>query len=321
MRPETGRRRADGMATQGAVEMRDDGHTDTERDQRDHADAGGNAIGAEGVRDCAKAGAGTMQGDKGTRRTSGGMRRASRCASVMVACALAAATASVTSMAAGAAGDGASAAPTVTASASGDAHDGESGSEAQGGSDAGVTIAAGGGCSQGDGASGCDGEPDGTHGYEGLSAEQAALLDGVGTDVVLQGIGQGRTFVALFGYASCPDCKAAVPLLLDEALGHGIWQVLYVDTRADPSWDSNTDIDGYDRLVGVMGDRFSKDDDGTPHMQVPFVAFVRDGRVVASVEGDGGLSRADAQHAEQARDELAGRYAAGFDAMLGTDGK
>lgn len=175
-------------------------------------------------------------------------------------------------------------------------------------------------CSDGgnENASGCDGKADGTHGYEGLSDRQAALLDEVGTDTVLQGIEQGRTFVALFGYASCPDCKAAVPLLLDAAMDAGVSQVLYVDTRANPAWESNTDIDGYDELVSVMGDRFSTDDDGKPHMQVPFVAFVRNGTIVSSVEGDDGLSKADSVQGDAIGQELIGKYEAGFKAMLGT---
>lgn len=164
---------------------------------------------------------------------------------------------------------------------------------------------------------GCDGKSDGTHGYEGLSGRQASLLEEVGTDTVLQGIKQGRTFVALFGYASCSDCKAAVPLLLDTAIDAGINQVLYVDTRANPAWKSNTDIDGYNELVSVMGDRFTTDDDGKPHMQVPFVVFVRNGTIVASVEGDDGLSKADSIQADATGQELIGKYDAGFKAMLG----
>jgi hypothetical protein len=164
---------------------------------------------------------------------------------------------------------------------------------------------------------GCDGKSDGTHGYEGLSDRQASLLEEVGMDTVLQGIKQGRTFVALFGYASCPDCKVAVPLLLDTAIDAGINQVLYVDTRANPAWQSNTDIDGYDELVNVMGDRFTTDDDGKPHMQVPFVVFVRNGAIVASVEGDDGLSKADSIQADAIGQELIGKYDAGFTAMLG----
>ena len=162
---------------------------------------------------------------------------------------------------------------------------------------------------------GCDGESDGTHGYEGLSDRQASLLEEVGTGTVLQGIKQGRTFVVLFGYASCPDCKAAVPLLLDTAIDAGIHQVLYVDTRANPAWQSNTDIDGYDDLISVMGDRFSTDADGKPHMQVPFVAFVRGGRVVASVEGDDGLSKADSIQADAIGKALSGKYDSGFEVM------
>lgn len=165
--------------------------------------------------------------------------------------------------------------------------------------------------------SGCDGKVDGTYGYEGLSDRQAALLDEVGTDAVLQGIEQGRTFVALFGYASCPDCKAAVPLLLDTAIDAGVRHVLYVDTRANPAWESNMDIDGYDELVSVMGDRFSTDDDGKPHMQAPFVAFVRNGTIVASVEGDDGLSKADSVQGDAIGQVLVGKYDVGFKAMLG----
>ena len=142
-----------------------------------------------------------------------------------------------------------------------------------------VTVVSNGSCDSGNGSSnanGCDDKSDGTHGYDMLSSQQAAVLSEVDTDTVLDGISGHRTFVALFGYSSCPDCRAAVPLLIDDALGHGVKQILYVDTRKDPSWKSNMDITDYDRLVKVMGDRFSKDEDGKAHMQVPFVAFVPD---------------------------------------------
>ena len=182
-----------------------------------------------------------------------------------------------------------------------------------------IVTTTGGTCSDSgnENTNGCDGKSDGTHGYEGLSDRQASLLEEVGMDTVLQGIKQGRTFVALFGYASCPDCKVAVPLLLDTAIDAGINQVLYVDTRANPAWQSNTDIDGYDELVNVMGDRFTTDDDGKPHMQVPFVVFVRNGAIVASVEGDDGLSKADSIQADAIGQALIGKYDAGFTAMLG----
>ena len=52
-------------------------------------------------------------------------------------------------------------------------------------------------------------------------------------------------------------------------------------------------------------------------MQVPFVAFVRDGMVVESVEGDDGLSKADSIQADAIGQALIGKYDAGFKAMLG----
>lgn len=185
-----------------------------------------------------------------------------------------------------------------------------------------VTVVSNGSCDSGNGSSnanGCDGKSDGTHGYDMLDAKQAAVLSEVDTDTVLDGISGHRTFVALFGYSSCPDCRAAVPLLIDDALGHGVKQILYVDTRKDPSWKSNMDITDYDRLVKVMGDRFSKDEGGKAHMQVPFVAFVRDGKIVASVEGDNGYSKATNNVDEDSTSQgLVMKYDDGFDKLLQT---
>lgn len=165
--------------------------------------------------------------------------------------------------------------------------------------------------------SGCDSNVtvDGAHGYDMLTTEQARMLTGRATKDVINGINDSKTFVTLFGFAACPDCKAGVPVLLDVALGAGydepIW---YVDTRAKPEWHSNIDIDDYDELCDLIGDDFPIDDDGKPHLEAPTVVFVRDGKVTLMVQGDYGLSKTEegSTERENLKSELADQYANGF---------
>lgn len=146
---------------------------------------------------------------------------------------------------------------------------------------------------------------DAAYGYD-ITDAQASLITEVTTKDVLDAIDEAYTFVALFGYSKCPDCQKAVPVLMKSAKEHGT-SVKYVNTRANPEWDSNTDIDDYDGLCDAIGGRLPKDPDGTPHLQVPTVVFVKDGVVIMVVQ-DGDAKDADGQRT---------LYDAGFDGVTG----
>lgn len=106
-----------------------------------------------------------------------------------------------------------------------------------------------------------------------VSALEAVELADSGEDVVI--------FCAFDG---CPWCEAMVATLNDAALDAG-WQIAYVDTRKDPSWENNADMDGYAEFMARFGEWMDEDDSGEPHLYVPDLLFVRTGEVVAHHQG------------------------------------
>lgn len=159
------------------------------------------------------------------------------------------------------------------------------------------------GCDDPNATGGVQSSDDATHGYD-ITDAQASLITEVTTKDVLSAINDGHAFVALFGYSKCPDCQKTVPTLMESAEEHGE-TIKYVNTRSNPEWDSNTDIDDYDELCDVIGDYLPKDTDGAPHLQVPTVVFVKNGAIERVVqEGDA-----------KDTDEQRSLYDAGFESI------
>lgn len=122
-------------------------------------------------------------------------------------------------------------------------------------------------------------------GYSGLSdySKELTFVD-VTMDDVKSLMDGKRTFVLYAGYANCPWCNALISYLNDAALENGN-KIAYLDTRKDPSWESNVDIDGYDVFVEYFGEYLEPDADNIPHLYVPDVYYVKDGQIVARHEG------------------------------------
>lgn len=94
----------------------------------------------------------------------------------------------------------------------------------------------------------------------------------------------GSTFMVYAGYNHCPWCNSMLNPLNDIALERGI-KVAYIDTRADPSWQSNLDLLDYDLFVELFGEVLGEDENGIPHLYVPHCFFVKDGTLVADHAG------------------------------------
>lgn len=98
----------------------------------------------------------------------------------------------------------------------------------------------------------------------------------------------GESFAFIAAFSSCPWCNLCIAQLNEAALAEGV-QVGYLNTRLNPEWTSNLDIDDYDTFVELFGDYLREDDDGILHLYTPHVFVVVDGQVVAersgSVEG------------------------------------
>lgn len=94
----------------------------------------------------------------------------------------------------------------------------------------------------------------------------------------------GKDVVIFCAYDGCPWCEAMASTLNDAALDAG-YQIALVNTRKDPSWTSNADMDGYEEFVARFGEWMDEDDSGNPHLYVPDLYFVCDGEVVAHHQG------------------------------------
>lgn len=89
-----------------------------------------------------------------------------------------------------------------------------------------------------------------------------------------------RSFVLYAGFADCPYCNLLIPYLNEVAAEKGVY-VGYIDTRKNPAWQSNMDIDDYDLFVDLFGDYLDEDDEGRPHLYTPDIYFIKDGEVVS----------------------------------------
>lgn len=94
----------------------------------------------------------------------------------------------------------------------------------------------------------------------------------------------GETFVVFFSFEDCPYCNRLIPYLNDAAAEAGV-KVGYIDTRSNPEWLSNMDIDDYDKVTDRFGKYLSKDDSGKEHLYTPDTYFIKKGRVVARHSG------------------------------------
>ena len=122
-------------------------------------------------------------------------------------------------------------------------------------------------------------------GYAGLEGCEKEL---VFVDVTMEDVDalmkNGETFILYAGFANCPWCNSLISHLNDVALEQGE-KIAYLDTRRDPSWQSNLDLEGYDTFVEYFGEYLEIDGDGKPHLYVPDVYFIKDGQVVDRHEG------------------------------------
>ncbi len=95
---------------------------------------------------------------------------------------------------------------------------------------------------------------------------------------------EGESFVLLCAYPGCPWCELLVEPLNAAAERAGV-QVAFINTRRDPSWKSNLDMEDYDLFVELFGEYLDEDEQGRPHLYVPDVYVVRNGEVAGRRDG------------------------------------
>ena len=122
-------------------------------------------------------------------------------------------------------------------------------------------------------------------GYAGLKGYDKEL---VFVDVTMDDVDammkNKDTFVLYAGFSNCPWCNALISHLNDVALESNV-KIAYLDTRRDPSWKNNMEIDGYDIFKEYFGEYLDIDEDGEPHLYVPDTYFIKKGEVVHRHEG------------------------------------
>ena len=124
-----------------------------------------------------------------------------------------------------------------------------------------------------------------------------------------------NTFAIYFGFNNCPWCKRILPVLNDMAKKEGM-EIGYMDTRKDPSWSSNLDIDDYDKFVEIAGSYLDTDSDGKKHLYVPHTFFIKNGEVVYSHEGVAdNLEDPKGELSEDMKESIRNAVREGFDKM------
>lgn len=153
-------------------------------------------------------------------------------------------------------------------------------------------------------------------GYEGLRNYTRELKF---RDVTVADIDKAMkangSFVLYCGYKDCPWCNRMISILNDSAIEYGT-QIAYLNTRKDPSWSSNTDIEGYDIFVKYFGDYLDTDSESKKHLYVPHVFFVKDGVVVSEHPGTApGHEDASDELTNEQKSELKEIFEEGFTAI------
>ena len=123
-----------------------------------------------------------------------------------------------------------------------------------------------------------------------------------------------ESFVIFFGFAGCPWCRDFMPVMNEAARKSGCDTVFYANSRENPAWKSNLDMDDYDLLVQMAYNYLPLDENNIRHLDAPTAYFVKNGKIRKAV---GSLSY-DAIHETipaSEREKLLKELLAGFKAI------
>ena len=93
-----------------------------------------------------------------------------------------------------------------------------------------------------------------------------------------------ESFVLFVGYEECGYCSQMMPYLNDALSEFGTYAG-YIDTRKDPSWMTNSDIDDYELFLKRFRRYLEKDEDGERYLYTPDLYVIKDGKVKAHHQG------------------------------------
>ena len=101
---------------------------------------------------------------------------------------------------------------------------------------------------------------------------------------ILKEMEEGKQFIVYASSPKCPWCKSTTPILNDVAAEAGLG-VAYLNTRKDPSWESNLDVTDYDLFAEAFEDCLPLDEEDRVHLYTPHVFFIRDGIALMDCPG------------------------------------
>lgn len=143
--------------------------------------------------------------------------------------------------------------------------------------------------------------------YQKEDATTVIGLDGTFVDTTVLDIAnyvwRRNSFVFVAGFENCPYCKRMLPYLKTVADENGI-KVGYLNTRKNPNWESNLDIDNYDIFKELFGEFLKEDENGIPHLYVPDIYFIHNGEVVGRINSIEGADDPDAPLTKEQEKEL-----------------
>lgn len=111
--------------------------------------------------------------------------------------------------------------------------------------------------------------------YEGFMNEDNQFID-LPMDDFISKLDANETGIFYFGFASCPWCIEAVPIMNEAAEQEDV-HIYYIDKKAETSTEEEIA-----KVEDRLQDLLQKNDDGKPTLFVPFVVIVKDGEILAT---------------------------------------
>lgn len=154
-------------------------------------------------------------------------------------------------------------------------------------------------------------------GYEGLTDKENHVFIVSDVDDFIKKMEQRESFVAYFGFDTCPWCNSVISILNDLGKENN-QEILYINTRPNKQVTANNQLDNYDKLYSRIGEYWEPNlETGENYLFVPFVIFVKNGEVAASHMGtvEGHLANIQELTEDQAY-ELREIYKEGFNSLI-----
>ena len=125
----------------------------------------------------------------------------------------------------------------------------------------------------------CESSEDEAKLYEDLLAAKNTPFEKVTMEDVVSYIENKESHIVFLGFRDCPWCQDLMPILNDIAIQKNV-KIKYVNVRPENTKESdlrNENNPTYVKLQELLGDVSG---DGTNKIYVPYVAVIRDGKVV-----------------------------------------